>query len=78
MATFSSILFDEDVPNPNLQPWCVAALFARNRGSCTRLRELVRAIGAGHPVVAFVEHASPDVHREMVEMSDDNNGDLSE
>jgi hypothetical protein len=56
----------------------VAVLFGRSRDSCTRFRGLTRVVGAGHPVAAFAEHASPSIHREMVEMSDDNDGDLSE
>jgi hypothetical protein len=78
MATVSSVFSDVDAPNMDLQLWCVAALFGRSRGSCMRFCGLARAISVGHPVASFAEHASPDVHREMVEMSDDNNSDLSE
>jgi hypothetical protein len=78
MATVSSVLSDDDAPNLDLQLWCVAALFSRSRGSYMRFCGLVRAISVGRPVASFAEHASPDVHREMVEMSNDNNSDLLE
>jgi hypothetical protein len=78
MATVSSVLSDDDAPNLDLQLWCVAALFGRSRDNCMRFHGLTRAVGVGLPVASFTEHASPCVHREMVEMSDDNNDDLSE
>jgi hypothetical protein len=56
MATVSSILSDDDASNLDLQPWCVAALFGRSRGSCTRFRGLTRAVGVSLPVAAFTEH----------------------
>jgi hypothetical protein len=86
VATVSSVLSDDHAPSPDLQPWCVTALFGMSRGSSARFRGLARAAGAARPLAAFAENASPGVHREMAEtmqrvilgVSDDNDGDLSD